>query len=172
MPTIRKFEDIQAWKDAIALADAVYAATREPSFAKDFGLCDQIRRAAVSISSNIAEGFERESNQEFARFLAIAKGSAGELRSQLHIARNVGYLDNRRFDSLYSLASEIGRSLSHFISYLQSVDAADFKRARSSPQTPAKRASNVATGDFKRGQRPLPTPPKAASNVGAADFDP
>ncbi len=119
MPTIRKFEDLQAWKDAIALADAIYAETRAPAFAKDFGLVDQMRRAAVSVSSNIAEGFERESNQEFVRFLSIAKGSAGELRSQLHVAKHAGHIDDERFAELYALLSETGRRLAHFISYLQ-----------------------------------------------------
>ena len=119
MPTIRKFEDLQAWKDAIAIADAIYAETRTPPFARDFGLVDQMRRAAVSISSNIAEGFERESNQEFVRFLSIAKGSAGELRSQLHVAKHAGYIDDERFANLYALLAETGRRLAHFISYLQ-----------------------------------------------------
>ena len=119
MPTIRKFEDLQAWKDAIALADAIYAETRTPAFSGDFGLVDQMRRAAVSISSNIAEGFERESNQEFVRFLSIAKGSAGELRSQLHVAKHAGYIGDERFAELYALLSETGRRLAHFISYLQ-----------------------------------------------------
>ena len=119
MATIRKFEDIQAWQNAIALADAIYAETRRPSFSKDHGLADQMRRSAVSVSSNIAEGFERESNQEFVRFLSIAKGSAGELRSQLYIARNAGYIDADRFRELHSLASEVGRILAHFITYLK-----------------------------------------------------
>ena len=119
MATIRKFEDIQAWQTAIVLADAIYAETRRPSFSKDYGLADQMRRSAVSVSSNIAEGFERESNQEFARFLSIAKGSAGELRSQLYIARNAGYIDADRFRELHSLASEVGRILAHFITYLK-----------------------------------------------------
>jgi four helix bundle protein len=131
MSTIRKFEDLQAWKDAIALADAIYAETRKPAFAKDFGLVDQMRRAAVSISSNIAEGFERESNQEFVRFLSIAKGSAGELRSQLHVARHAGYIDDERFADLYALLSETGRRLAHFISYLQN----DIKARKSTKTT-------------------------------------
>ena len=119
MATIRKFEDIQAWQNAIALADAIYAETRRPAFAKDYGLADQMRRSAVSVSSNIAEGFERESNQEFVRFLSIAKGSAGELRSQLYVARNAGYIDADRFHELHALASEVGRILAHFITYLK-----------------------------------------------------
>ena len=147
MPTIRKFEDIQAWKEAIALADSVYAATREPAFARDFGLCDQMRRAAVSISSNVAEGFERESAREFVRFLSIAKGSAGELRSQLYIARNLGYIDEERFSSLAVRATEISRRLAHFIDYLQKDEQ---------PR--------------QRGRAPLPTPPKAASNAREAGF--
>ena len=134
MPTIRKFEDLQAWKDAIALADAIYAETRTPSFAKDFGLVDQMRRAAVSISSNIAEGFERESNQEFVRFLSIAKGSAGELRSQLHVAKHAGYIDDERFADLYALLAETGRRLAHFIAYLQ--NDIKFRKPTKTTRTP------------------------------------
>ena len=165
MPTIRKFEDIQAWKDAIALADSIYAATREPSFARDFGLCDQMRRAAVSISSNIAEGFERESSQEFMRFLSIAKGSAGELRSQLYIARNLGYIDEDRFSTLYVLATETGRRLAHFIGYLQNdTQKRKFKGAsRAVGKSLAKPDSNARGAGLERGN--------AASNGGEAALE-
>ena len=128
MATFRQFEDIQAWKDSIALAEAVYAASRQGSFAKDFGSRDQMRRAAVSVSSNIAEGFERMSKQEFVRFLSIAKGSAGELRSQLHLARRLGYLTEERANELHALAISTGRKIARLSAYLQ----ADVGRSRPS----------------------------------------
>ncbi len=83
---IKNFEDLEIWKDARALMRAIYQLTKDPKFSKDFGLRDQIQRAAVSILSNIAEGFERGGNQEFIQFLYVAKGSCGEVRSQLYVA--------------------------------------------------------------------------------------
>ena len=82
---VRYFEDLEVWKEARRLTNEVYATTRDTGFSKDFGLRDQIRRAAVSVMSNVAEGFERGGNQEFVQFLYIAKGSCGEVRSQLYV---------------------------------------------------------------------------------------
>src|SRR5437879_4913189 len=98
MATIVRFEDLDAWKTGQSLCNEVYAMTKRSEFAKDFVLRDQIRRAAVSILSNIAEGFERSGTGEFIQFLAIAKGSAGELRAQLYIAKDQGYIDHETFD--------------------------------------------------------------------------
>ena len=92
MATMKRFEEIVAWQEARKLACMVYRLTSAGGFAKDFGLRDQIRRAAVSIGSNIAEGFERNGNKEFGKFLWIAKGSAGEVVSQLYTAVDVGYV--------------------------------------------------------------------------------
>jgi len=119
MATVQKFEDIQAWKDSMVLADAVYSASNTGPFAKDFGLRDQMRRAAVSISSNIAEGFERNSKPEFIRFLSIAKGSAGELRSQLYLAHRQGYLTDEAFNDLYSSVFDVSRKIAKFAEYLR-----------------------------------------------------
>ncbi len=83
---IKNFEDLEIWKDARLLTKAVYQLTKDVKFAKDFALRDQIRRAAVSVMSNIAEGFERGGNQEFIQFLYVAKASCGEARSQLYVA--------------------------------------------------------------------------------------
>jgi four helix bundle protein len=83
---IRKFEDLESWKKARELTNAVHGATATGSFARDFGLKDQIRRASISILSNIAEGFERGGDREFLQFLAMAKGSCGEVRAQLYVA--------------------------------------------------------------------------------------
>ena len=90
-----KFEDIDAWQKSRELTLRIYEMTQQGAFSKDYGLRDQIRRASVSVMSSIAEGFERVGNKEFYQFLAIAKGSAGEIRSQLYIAQDVGYLNKR-----------------------------------------------------------------------------
>ena len=131
MPTIRQFEDIQAWKDAMALAGAVYSASRDGLFVKDFGLRDQMRRAAISISSNIAEGFERDSTPEFIRFLAIAKGSSGELRSQLYLARQQGYVSAEMFESLHSMSLEVSRKIARLSAYLRNNASTRPPQARS-----------------------------------------
>ena len=94
---IERFEDFIAWQKARALAARIYRVSDEGKFAKDFGLKDQIRRAAVSIMSNIAEGFERGRSAEFHQFLSIAKASCAELRSQLYVALDAGYLDQKIF---------------------------------------------------------------------------
>ena len=104
MSTIKRFEEIKAWQEARELARLVYSVTRKGSFAKDFGLKDQIQRAAVSVGTNIAEGFARNGNKEFAKFLWIAKGSAAEVQSQLYTAKDIGYVSDSDFDAVYSKA--------------------------------------------------------------------
>jgi four helix bundle protein len=119
MAVIRRFEEIEAWKKARELTREMYAVTSEGSFARDFGLRDQIRRAAVSIMSNIAEGFDRGGNKELIHFLAIAKGSAGEVRSQLYVALDARHIDQSNFDRLSEMAAETSRVISGFMKYLQ-----------------------------------------------------
>ena len=94
---IEKFEQLIAWQKSRKLTSQIYKATDDGQFAKDYGLKDQVRRAAVSITSNVAEGFERGGLAEFHRFLSISKGSCAELRTQLYIALDVGYLDQKTF---------------------------------------------------------------------------
>ena len=89
---VRTFEDLEIWKDARALTREIYQLTRDSKFSNDFALRDQIRRAAVSIMSNIAEGFERGGNQEFIQFLYVAKASCGEVRSQLYVTLDQSYI--------------------------------------------------------------------------------
>jgi four helix bundle protein len=110
MPAISRFEDIRAWQSARALTRDVYAATRSGEFARDPVLRSQMRRAALSIGSNIAEGFEHDRDGEFRHFLSIAKGSAGELRSQLHTAADLGYLNTETFEALAGHCLTAGRS--------------------------------------------------------------
>jgi four helix bundle protein len=128
MAKIEKFEDIEAWKKARELTKAINAVSNEGPFTRDFVLRDQIRRASVSIMSNIAEGFERGSNKEFIQFLYIAKGSAGEVRSQLYVALDQGYIKQEIFASLSKEASEISRMISGFVSYLSSSEMRGAKR--------------------------------------------
>lgn len=106
---IVRFEDLIAWQKARSLTAAVYRATAEGPFSKDFGLREQIRRAAVSTMSNISEEFERGSAAEFSRFLLIAKASCAELRSQLYVALDVGYLTEDAFNILIAQADEVAR---------------------------------------------------------------
>jgi len=108
---IERFEDFIAWQKARKLTAEIYKVTNEGNFAKDFGLKDQIRRAAISSMSNLAEGFERGRPTEFHQFLSVAKGSCAELRAQLYVALDVGYLSTEIFDALMSQATEVGQIL-------------------------------------------------------------
>ena len=118
----KTFEEINAWQNARGLVRDVYAVTRSGDFGKDYGLKDQIQRAAISICSNIAEGFERRGNKEFVNFLWIAKGSAAEVCSQLHNARDIGYITDEQFKSLYDSAKQIGGMIFNLITVLSSTD--------------------------------------------------
>ncbi len=109
---IDRFEDLIAWQKARELTKAIYEATEQGKFSRDYGLKDQIRRAAVSVMSNIAEGFDRGGRSEFHQFLVIAKGSCAELRSQLYVAKDVGYIGKESFETLYSKAVETSRIIS------------------------------------------------------------
>ena len=120
MSAFKTFEEINAWQNARALVREVYALTGCGDFSKDYGLKDQIQRAAVSICSNIAEGFERRGNKEFINFLWIAKGSAAEVCSQLHHAQDLGYITDERFKSMYDSAKQIGGMLFNLITILSS----------------------------------------------------
>ncbi|HEX3279650.1 MAG TPA: four helix bundle protein [Pyrinomonadaceae bacterium] len=119
---IKKFEDLESWKKARRLTNGIYEATAVGSFTRDFGLKDQIRRASISILSNIAEGFERGGDKEFLQFLAVAKGSCGEVRAQLYIATDQGYLSQSLFNQLLNDANEIGRLISGLMKYLSRSD--------------------------------------------------
>jgi four helix bundle protein len=106
---VEKFEDLIAWQKARFLAKNIYTVSRQEPFARDFGLADQIQRAAVSTMSNIAEGYERSSIKDFHKFLSIAKASCAELRSHLYIAHDIHYLSENSFGHLNNQAKEVGR---------------------------------------------------------------
>ena len=115
----KRIEEIEVWKRGCRLAVDIYKMSREGPLSKDWSLRDQIRRAVVSISSNIAEGFERESDTEFKRFLFIAKGSCGELRTQLYIAQALNYLEKEVVNELISECIEISSMLYSLINHLK-----------------------------------------------------
>ena len=119
MPTIRRFEEIEAWQTARELTRMIYSITEEGKISRDFGLKDQLRRASVSVMSNIAEGFESSSQALFIRYLGIAKASAGEVRSQLYVARDVAFLNDQQFSTLFQLVEKASRQISRFMSYLE-----------------------------------------------------
>ena len=106
---IERFEDLIAWQKARQLTKEIYLVTNKGEFSRDYELKAQIRKASVSVMSNIAEGCERGSRSEFHQFLVIAKGSCAELRSQLYVASDVGYINDEVFHDLYSLAVENSR---------------------------------------------------------------
>jgi four helix bundle protein len=135
--TIERFEQIEAWQEARRLAIAIYELTAEGKFARDFGLRDQIRRAAVSVMSNIAEGFERGGDKEFIHFLSLAKGSAGEIRSQLYVAFDQHYLSQAQFDDLANQALHTGRLLAGFMNYLKKsqLGGVKYKAVGTRPET-------------------------------------
>jgi four helix bundle protein len=109
--TVKRFEDLVAWQKARALAGAIYSVTRQNPLAGDRGLSTQMQKSAVSVMSNIAEGFERGSPAEFHRFLFTAKASCAEVRSQIYVAYDVGYLDRPEFARLLKQTEEVGRIL-------------------------------------------------------------
>jgi four helix bundle protein len=118
MTTFKTFEDIEAWQKARNLTREIYVVSNLDSFSKDYGLRDQIRRAGVSIMSNIAEGFERGGTREFVQFLSIAKGSSGEVRNQLYVSVDQGYIDKDTFEQLFKLATETSRMIAGLMNYL------------------------------------------------------
>jgi four helix bundle protein len=107
------------WQDAKKLTVIIYKLSAGSILKKDFALCNQMQLAAVSIMSNISEGYERNNSKEFAHFLLYAKGSAGELRSQLHIALELGYISKDEFTSAYDLAKSISSQLANFVQFLR-----------------------------------------------------
>lgn len=124
MARFKRFEDIPVWQAARALARDIYRVTRRTPFREDAGLVDQIRRAVVSVSSNIAEGHERGTTRDLILFLYYAKGSAGEVRSQLYIAEDAGYLTAAEGDGLRDQAADISRQIYAWVTSMQAPDFA------------------------------------------------
>lgn len=115
----KRFEELEVWKRAKDLTNLIYKFSSDGSFSRDFGLRDQMRRAVVSIMSNIAEGFENQTQALFIKYLGLAKGSAGELRAQLYIAKDQEYISEENFSELFLLAEICSKQLARFIQYLE-----------------------------------------------------
>jgi four helix bundle protein len=135
MAKIERFEDLISWQKARELNRLVYKISANGTFAKDFGLRDQIRRASISTMSNIAEGFERGGDKEFAQFLSNAKGSCGEVRCQLYAALDEKYLSETEFKLLSEQSLEVSRLISGFMTYLRRSELRGnkFKQPSSEP---------------------------------------
>ena len=121
MATVERFEDLEIWKEARLMAKNIYEITNKGS-SNDFDLIKQIRRLSGSVMDNIAEGFERGGKGEFIQFLAIAKGSCGEVRSQLYRALDLEYITQDKFNALYEQAMKIGKMIAGFIKYLRNSE--------------------------------------------------
>lgn len=122
MARIDRFEDLECWRSGRRLRQTVYAFTRTNAFRADNALVWQIRRASVSVTANIAEGFERGGNREFIQFLSQAKGSVGETKDHLYTALDEGYINQADFDASYALAEQTTRLIGGFMSYLRSAE--------------------------------------------------
>lgn len=116
---IQKFEDLKVWQDARVFVNEIYRLTSNDKFKMDFGFKDQIQRASVSIMNNIAEGFERDNNKEFIKFLIYSKGSAGEVRSLIYLAFDLKYISHEEFIKIIENSIDIIKQISKFISYLR-----------------------------------------------------
>ena len=122
MAKIERFEDMLSWQKARELTRHVYEISKHGDFCRDFELRGQMRSASISVMSNIAEGFERGGDKEFLQFLSTAKGSCGEVRSQLYVALDQSYITSVQFDDLYNGTVEVGRLVSGFMGYLRQSD--------------------------------------------------
>ena len=118
MATVKTFEELTVFQESLDLAEKLYQASETGTFSRDFALRDQIRRAAISVMSNIAEGFEGQTRKVFIRYLGYAKGSAGEIRAQLLLSERLGYLESSQAEELMRACRTISRRLFRLISYL------------------------------------------------------
>jgi four helix bundle protein len=132
---VKHFEDLEIWKEARRLTKEIYRITSGQKFLKDFSLRGQIQSAAVSVMSNIAEGFERVGNQEFCQFLYVAKGSCGEVRSQLYVAVDQKYISTKELEELLNSLKRLSSMIGSLINYLKGSGMKGAKYNRSSPST-------------------------------------
>ncbi len=154
MSTIHRFEEIEAWQTARQLTKAVYALAASGSFTRDFALRDQMRRAAVSIMSNIAEGFESRTSGLFLEFLGRAKGSAGELRAQFYVASDAGYLTPAQSQTLQDQCEKCSSQISLLMAYLKSLPPPKRSNVPNGSASSSPKRSNVPT--FKPSNDPSP----------------
>lgn len=143
MSTFKSFQEIKAWQKARELVNEIYAVSKTPAFFKDIGLREQIRRASVSVMSNIAEGFERDGRKEFIQFLSIAKGSCGETKSLLFVALDQKYIDEVYLDQLIKLADHISNLIGALMNYLKDSEIPGTKYRTSGNSKRSTRNPNV-----------------------------
>lgn len=136
---IKQFEEIEAWKEARRLTQMAYGLTDNTGFGKDFGLRDQIQRAAVSVMSNISEGFDSGSKAEFSRFLGYARRSASEVQCHLYVAVDQGYMTQDQFRAVYQQAETVRKLVSAFARYLRGPHSKTRQLANSLTREPANR---------------------------------
>ena len=148
MSRIASFEDLLSWQKARQLTRQVYQASGQGNFARDFGLKDQMRRAAVSVLSNIAEGFERGGDREFQQFLSQAKGSCAEVRAQLYVALDQGYISEAQFTEMKNMSSESSRLISGMMTYLAGSAISGRKFRGHRPET-SRLAASLPTARLK-----------------------
>lgn len=122
MGKIKQFEDLEIWKEATAIAVKIYSVSEKGKLKVDFGLRDQLRTAAMSISNNIAEGFEYDNNKDFIKFLRYSKGSAGELRNQLYVLHKIEFIDKEFYDEFHKKLISLSRKIAGFIKYLKEYE--------------------------------------------------
>ena len=132
---ITRFEELKIWQQGIKITKQIYDVSAKKELSKDFALRDQIRRAVISISANIVEGFEKNNNNEFIRYLKIAKGSVGEVRNHLHIALTISYITIKEFETINQQLKELGKQIGSFISYLTTNRRAHEFNSRTNPPT-------------------------------------
>jgi four helix bundle protein len=143
--TVKYFEELEIWKEARRITGEIYRLTRNSKFTRDFSLSGQIQKAVVSIMSNIAEGFERGGNQEFIQFLYIAKGSCGEVRSQIYVALDQSYLEQEKADELVNSLKRLSTMISNFINYIKrsGMRGEKFNDSEQSPRSRVLRSENT-----------------------------
>ena len=122
MAKIKQFEDLEIWKDATNIAIEIYQLSEQGKLKNDFGMKDQLRTAAMSISDNISEGFEYENNKEFVRFLKYSKGSAGELRNKLYVLHKVGFIDEKFYVNMHERLIALSKQINGFAKYLKEFE--------------------------------------------------
>ncbi len=133
MATIQKFEDLEIWKEAVKLGVTVYKLTNKAPLSIDFSAKDQLRRAAISVSNNIAEGFEYNNNKVFVKFLMYSKGSAGEVRSQLFVLKEAEVISQKVFEPIYNDLLKLSKGIEGFRKYLKKFEGNKPNSTKSKP---------------------------------------
>jgi four helix bundle protein len=158
MSRIERFEDLKCWQLARVYRREVYRLSHSPDFSRDHALVAQIRRATISIGSNIAQGFERGGNREFIQFLSQAKGSAGEVKDQLYVALDEGYITQAQFDQAYANGESASQLIGGLMSYLRSATITGHKFDTAIARTNPKSRLQDPKPEFQNPEPRTPNP--------------